>query len=116
MENHKHYIIKNNQVINIVNIDPSDNELKELIKGDADFICSELEYGDVYMNSIWNAENQKFYPPKPYNSWIWSEELDNWIAPIPMPNLLEGNWVWDEESLSYKDLTPQPAQPIIILD
>jgi hypothetical protein len=40
-----------------------------------------------------------FVSPKPFDSWILNEETARWNAPIPMPE--EGNYRWDEETLSW---------------
>jgi hypothetical protein len=56
----------------------------------------------------------RFYPPKPYPSWVWSEvdvERYNqqtneseivksfaWVAPVERP---EGEYDWNEETLSW---------------
>jgi hypothetical protein len=42
-----------------------------------------------------------FVPPKPYNSWIFDGVKCIWKAPIEMPD--SGMWVWDEESVSWKE-------------
>ena len=40
-----------------------------------------------------------FIPPKPYNSWILNEDTCQWEPPTPMP---EGNYTWDEDSVSWQ--------------
>lgn len=71
----------------------------------------EPSVGDTY-----NAEVDKFYPVKPYPSWVWNEENWWWEAPVPYP---EDNMqctdheclccVWDEESVSWGRLQRQIA-------
>lgn len=48
--------------------------------------------------------------PKPFPSWVWSEELCSWVSPIPIPTeeyaeLLRSDPLlkvrWDESSLRY---------------
>jgi hypothetical protein len=48
----------------------------------------------------YDKENDVFYPPKPYPSWIISAPNWTWEAPIPMPN--DGNnYKWNEQTLSW---------------
>lgn len=39
---------------------------------------------------------------KPYISWVWSNDLSDWIAPVDQPDL-EWLYVWDEHSVSWKN-------------
>lgn len=39
--------------------------------------------------------------PRPFASWLWSEETNSWIAPIPKPE--DGqNYYWEESTLSWE--------------
>ena len=46
-----------------------------------------------------------FIPPQPFPSWTLNQTTALWDAPTPMPET-EGMWSWDEDSLSWVDLTP----------
>lgn len=38
--------------------------------------------------------------PKPFNSWVWSEELNQWTSPTPKPT--DGLiYSWDEQNLNW---------------
>ena len=65
----------------------------------------------------WDAENQIFYPEKPYASWVLDIESANWKSPIgDAPELTEEqnnqnaantnqwSYVWNEETTAW-DLT-----------
>lgn len=57
-------------------------------------------------NSLLNA----FVPPKPeqYPSWVLSEEIIDWIPPIPRPT--DTVYYWDEETVSWiASLKPYPS-------
>jgi hypothetical protein len=52
---------------------------------------------------IYDAVKDEFIPQKPFPSWVWSEEEDNWTSPIPRPQDTEIAFpIWDEESQSWK--------------
>ena len=40
-----------------------------------------------------------FYAPQPYPSWTLNETTCQWEAPTPYPD--EGNYAWDEDTLSW---------------
>ena len=52
----------------------------------------------VFINDFY--ENGEFYPPKPFNSWIFNDELRCWQAPINHPKNCDP-MIWNEESLSW---------------
>ena len=52
----------------------------------------------------YNLSLDRFVPPKPYDSWIYSSEFNNWDSPVPN-NLGEDvmNPIWDEENQTWVD-------------
>ena len=48
----------------------------------------------------YDAVNDVFIAPQPFASWSLDENFD-WQAPKPMPEGEIGQWLWDEESLSW---------------
>jgi hypothetical protein len=50
----------------------------------------------------YDAELDAFIPPKPFASWVLDEETAQWQAPTPRPE--EGNYSWDEETLSWLEV------------
>jgi hypothetical protein len=52
----------------------------------------------------YDATNDVFIAPKPFNSWVINEETWLWEAPTPMPD--DGKiYEWDEASTSWKEVT-----------
>jgi hypothetical protein len=92
------------------------NIVTHVIVADEDFINS----GAVGSSTDWvecinnvssigwsyTEQEQKFYPPKEYDSWIWNEEYTRWEPPIPYPdpNLELGNgaYSWNEEDGNWE--------------
>ena len=50
----------------------------------------------------YDAVNDVFIEPQPYPSWSLDSNFD-WQPPTPMPT--EGSWRWDEDSLSWLEIT-----------
>ena len=46
---------------------------------------------------IYDSDADVFIAPQPYPSWSLDENFD-WQPPTPKP---EGDWIWDEPSLSW---------------
>ena len=57
--------------------------------------------GDTY-----NESQDRFEPTSPFPSWVWNEESYAYHAPTPMP---EGDHNWNEETLSWVAIEPEPA-------
>jgi len=51
----------------------------------------------------YDAELDAFLPPKPYESWILDEEKCIWNPPVPFPG--DDSYRWDEESVSWVQVT-----------
>ena len=52
---------------------------------------------------IYNEHLDAFLLPKPFDSWALNEETCQWEAPTPVPT--DGIYVWDEPTLSWKEIT-----------
>jgi hypothetical protein len=51
----------------------------------------------------YDAVNDVFIAPKPFNSWILNEDTWLWEAPVAMPD--DGKlYNWDEETTSWKEV------------
>ena len=49
----------------------------------------------------YDNENDVFYPPKPYDSWILSHDTWLWTSPVAYPE--DGkSYVWEENTTSWK--------------
>lgn len=57
----------------------------------------------------YDEERDAFIPPSPFPSWILNEQSCLWEPPTPMPQ--EGLWRWDEETISWVDVSePSPTE------
>jgi hypothetical protein len=52
----------------------------------------------------YDRENDVFYSPKPFASWILNESTWLWEAPVAMPDD-DKKYQWDEETISWKEIT-----------
>jgi hypothetical protein len=100
-------IDSNNIVVRVLVVDNS------LENRGADFLANDLGLGGTWIQTSYNnnirkqyagigytydAINDVFITPQPFASWSLDENFD-WQPPTPRPN--EGNWYWDEPTLSW---------------
>jgi len=93
----------------------NNNIVTDVIVAEKDFINSGL-VGDefLWVQTSYNGNFRKnyagvgyeydkardaFIPPQPYASWVLVEETCQWEAPVAMP--IDGNYNWDEATLSW---------------
>ncbi len=56
----------------------------------------------------YDADLDAFIPPKPYPSWFLDMDTCQWVPPIPRPT--DGKvYYWDEATLSWQLVDPQPS-------
>jgi hypothetical protein len=91
-------IVKDNVVVNKIIADS-----KELAEDLTGLLCVEIESplvcetGSLYRNN-------EFTDPAPYPSWTYSEELNEWVAPVAKPED-ENFYIWSEENLNWEMVT-----------
>jgi hypothetical protein len=89
-------IVENGIVVNTIICESI--ELAESITG-----LTAVEYTDTNPAGIdwtYNSTTKKFKSPKPYVSWIYNEEIEQWVAPIEYPTDNK-SYIWDEQSISW---------------
>ncbi len=110
---HYAFLDENNIVTEVI---PGRNEW-EIVDGITDWeeaysqvrgqTCKRTSYNNnirgVYagIGYTYNAEEDIFITPQPYPSWTRTGSF--WNPPTPFPT--EGNWDWDESSLSWVEST-----------
>lgn len=52
----------------------------------------------------YDAVNDVFYAPRPYDSWSLSQDTWLWEAPVPYPTD-DKMYSWNEETVSWKEVT-----------
>ena len=52
----------------------------------------------------YDTQNDVFYAPKPFASWILNETTWLWEAPVAMPDD-DKRYEWDEATISWKEVT-----------
>jgi hypothetical protein len=73
-------------------------------------VCKRTSYNGNYRKNYagigftYDAELDAFIAPKPFESWVLDEETAQWHPPTPRP---EGNYIWNEESVSWIELSPE---------
>ena len=87
------------------------NVVLEVIIGDADFLTSNIvpnptDYvrvdSDVATDWTYDTDSETYKPPKLFESWVWDDDKDIWIAPTPMPTDAENSYEWNESTTSWE--------------
>ena len=52
-----------------------------------------------------DAAKDAFIPPKPFASWALNADTCQWEAPTPMPVVEGKQYLWDEPTTSWKEVT-----------
>ena len=105
------------QVISISNADAPDPAPNNSEPLGQTFIVDTLGLPGVWKQTSWSGSIRKqfagigwrydsaadvFIAPQPYPSWTLNANHD-WQPPTPMPS--EGYWFWDEDTLSWVEVT-----------
>ena len=84
----RYSLVENNLVVNNITWDG----ISEYNPGHG---ISVIEFPSNISPDIGWSYTDQFYPPKPYASWVWNQEIYNWEAPEPYPD--DGKeYAWDE--------------------
>ena len=63
---------------------------------------SAVNFEQISRGYIFDVDNDRFLPPKPFSSWILDEESLEYEAPIPKPTsgtpLYGSQWRWNHEN------------------
>jgi hypothetical protein len=104
------YINNDNTVVNVILIEEPLNEifLNSIINKDANInsivwkaLTPEEENMPIGPGAKYIEE--KLYPAKPFNSWIWNDEFKKWGAPTSYP-LDDKIYYWSEDDLEWKEI------------
>lgn len=94
----KYAIIQNSKVISIVT---SKKAVDEKVFCFFYPNCDEIIEVNDSVNVFSYYKNNKFYPPKPFDSWVLDEKKENWVAPTSKPNDNK-MYSWDESDKIWK--------------
>jgi len=102
-------IDKNNIVTEVIVAEQ--NEINSEVFGDS-FEFVQTSYNGNFrgkfasIGDIWDIINNKFIPPKPFDSWLWNENNYQWEAPVEN-TVSPNNQItdWNEETQSWDEAT-----------
>ena len=103
------FLDENNIVKQVLVFEEEDLELLNQVKNHFSLTSFMISSEDNKAKIDGELYNGKFYPEKPYDSWIRNEELAQWDSPIPYPAVEEGSdevYIWDENTTSWLLLPP----------
>ena len=74
---------------------------------DQDAVWVQTSYNHNFRNKFagigytYNAEDDAFYPPQDYPSWVWNSEIKVWESPIGLPPEDSG-YEWNETDQQWE--------------
>lgn len=99
------FAIHNGQIVSNI-IKAETKEIAELVTS-----MQAIEVTDLPIGVGWYFENNKWFPPKTFPSWVWNETSYNWDPPIPMPDDAKSItnpdgkiYGWNEETVSWIEI------------
>lgn len=112
----KNYAFVNvkNVILNVVVIDPSApveffNQLAEQMTATAWY---DLEtFGEAGPGGFFDPIKNKLFPASPHNNWVWDNNSEKWVAPIPYPDPLKP-FVWNDSAQNWEEVTDGSLLPI----
>jgi hypothetical protein len=93
-------VLEENSVVNVIIA-----ESKEIAEELTEKVCKEYTVDNlaVQIGGTYDFVKNKFFPAKPYDSWILNEDSSIWEPPIPYPSDGEKNYEWDELEVIWKE-------------
>lgn len=97
-----HALIKNGVCTQVIYMQDYDEPTiaETLAQHDYDEVIRWEDYGFPIYIGFHKFEN-KVVPHKPFRSWVLNEEWNDWVAPVPNPDL-SMPYAWDESTVSWK--------------
>jgi hypothetical protein len=96
----KYSLIKNDEVINIIKTDESNEGALSFLFPEYDKIIKETsETGNSEVGYLYKKE--KFFPGCQYKSWEFNEDLETWVPPVKPPIDESTIYYWNEGALSW---------------
>lgn len=89
------------KVVNLIVFESENQELAEQVLTNSGFSVGKFSNDENVIVGGYYF-NDRFYPLKPFESWIPNPDEPAWIAPVPKPD--SGFWKWNEDTLSWQEL------------
>jgi hypothetical protein len=94
-------LVNGNQVLNTVVADEKPNaiDMGQFIEYSMD---GSIGHNVPQIGATYDFENEAFINPKPYESWVFNEQIFKWEAPSIKP--ATGYYRWEEAQLSWIEM------------
>ena len=93
-----------------VKVNPLTKKVEEVIVAEQEHVDTlpnrELWIKDdvAQVGSTYDADKDLFIPAKPYPSWVYNEDNNDWDAPSKMPDKATGDThIWDEKKKTWAE-------------
>jgi hypothetical protein len=102
MSRYAHLDSQTNTVINII-VGGGEFAIDDPVHWKRCSFSPEEKKRDAIIGDTYNPDLDIFTPPKPYPSWVLSDDQFSWVPPIAFPEEA-GTYEWDEETISWKTI------------
>mgnify|MGYP003656172100 FL=1 len=81
------------------------------IKNEPDAVWLQCSYNQKIRNFLpsvgwsYSKNDDAFYPPKPFASWVWDIELKSWMSPIGQYPDDNKQYTWNETTKAWDEVT-----------
>jgi hypothetical protein len=94
--------VKDNLVVNTLIIDDENINLIANIKDEFGYEFL-VQCDDNQVSIGWDFDGVGVVPPKPYDSWVFNQEIRQWETPIAYP--IDGKpYQWNESTISWLEI------------
>jgi hypothetical protein len=100
MAEESYAFINGDTVVNTAIFDNPDESLLNVFK--EEHSVEKIIKCPAYVYPGFTLSGEDWIRPKPWPSWVFSNEDKDWVSPVPMPE--DGPYIWDEETVSWKTI------------
>jgi hypothetical protein len=94
-------VINNSKISHVVYSDSNDVNKKVVQEFFPDNKIIEQSEVNGQIHPLYDYDGKNVYPQKPFESWVWNDNSERWMAPCDTPQNNEIN-MWNEETKSWE--------------
>lgn len=96
-------IVNSDDVVNNIVVSEEAGAVQLVFESTGRIVEESETTGISFIGATYRADVNKFVPFKLYDSWIFDENIWQWIAPVPKPED-DKSYYWNESELVWTEL------------